>query len=33
MAKKTFKLNTEPHVAEIGDVELLFIPEIFTAGR
>lgn len=27
--KKTFTLNTEPHVAEIGDdTELLFLPEV-----
>ncbi|GAA2948122.1 hypothetical protein ACFPN0_15320 [Kitasatospora cinereorecta] len=26
--KKTFQLHTEPHVAEIGDVELLFVPEV-----
>lgn len=26
--RKTFALNTEPHVAEIGDVELQFRPEV-----
>ncbi|MGA5497695.1 hypothetical protein ACPCSP_25360 [Streptomyces cinereoruber] len=26
--KKSFKLNTEPHEAEIGDVTLLFTPEV-----
>lgn len=28
MARKSFALNTEPHVAEIGDVELEFQPEV-----
>lgn len=28
MATKQFHINTEPHVAEIGDVKLLFSPEI-----
>lgn len=28
MARKSFALNTVPHVAEIGDVELLFRPEV-----
>lgn len=28
MARKQFSLNTQPHVAELGDVELLFIPEV-----
>lgn len=28
MARKSFALRTEPHVAEIGDVELLFRPEV-----
>lgn len=28
MAKKTFTLNTEPHIAEIGDVQLAFQPEV-----
>ncbi|MEU1815132.1 hypothetical protein ABZ543_08035 [Streptomyces roseifaciens] len=27
--KKTFTLNTVPHVAEIGDVELEFMPEVY----
>lgn len=27
--RKTFKLNTEPHVAEIGSTELLFQPEVY----
>ncbi|WP_224281768.1 hypothetical protein [Streptomyces sp. LS1784] len=26
--RRTFTINTEPHVAEIGDVELLFRPEV-----
>lgn len=28
MARKQFTVNTEPHVAEIGDIELLFRPEV-----
>ncbi|MER7135407.1 hypothetical protein ABT358_02540 [Streptomyces sp. NPDC000341] len=28
MAKKTFALNTEPHVADVGGTELLFLPEV-----
>lgn len=28
MARKTFALNTDPHVAEVGGVELSFRPEI-----
>ncbi|WTW95385.1 hypothetical protein OG216_19275 [Streptomycetaceae bacterium NBC_01309] len=28
MARKTFTLNTQPHVAEIGETELLFQPEV-----
>lgn len=28
MAKKTFTINTEPHVAVIGDAELHFVPEV-----
>ncbi|MFD8820872.1 hypothetical protein ACFV1C_00635 [Streptomyces sp. NPDC059605] len=28
MARKSFTLNTEPHVAELGDVELHFVPEV-----
>ncbi|MFZ4160425.1 hypothetical protein ACOZDE_18640 [Streptomyces griseoincarnatus] len=28
MAKKTFALNTEPHVATVGDTDLLFKPEV-----
>ncbi|MFJ3545483.1 hypothetical protein ACIPQH_25345 [Streptomyces rubiginosohelvolus] len=28
MATKSFALNTEPHVAAIGDTELLFQPEV-----
>ncbi|MGA5202817.1 hypothetical protein [Streptomyces variegatus] len=28
MAKKSFALNTEPHVASVGDAELLFQPEV-----
>ncbi|MGJ5693807.1 hypothetical protein ACM6RM_11585, partial [Streptomyces pratensis] len=26
--RKSFALHTEPHVAEIGDLELLFSPEV-----
>ncbi|MDI9829682.1 hypothetical protein [Streptomyces sp. KAU_LT] len=29
MAQKTFTLNTEPHVATLGDTELLFQPETY----
>ncbi|MFJ4702802.1 hypothetical protein ACIP5N_32080 [Streptomyces sp. NPDC088768] len=29
MATKSFALRTEPHVAEIGDTELLFAPEVY----
>lgn len=28
MAKKTFALNTDPHVATVGDTDLLFKPEV-----
>ncbi|MGW1352841.1 hypothetical protein ACWCQE_26765 [Streptomyces sp. NPDC002409] len=28
MARKSFAFNTEPHVAELGDVELHFVPEV-----
>lgn len=28
MARKSFALNTEPHVAEVGAVELKFVPEV-----
>ncbi|MDP4501076.1 hypothetical protein [Nonomuraea turcica] len=28
MARKSFQLQTEPHVAEIGDTELLLRPEV-----
>ncbi|TDC29496.1 hypothetical protein E1211_25905 [Micromonospora sp. 15K316] len=28
MARKSFTIRTEPHVAEVGDVELLFRPEV-----
>ncbi|MGC4947697.1 hypothetical protein ACLQ2N_16065 [Streptomyces sp. DT224] len=28
MARKSITLNTEPHVVEIGDIELLFEPEV-----
>lgn len=28
MAKKSFALNTEPHVATVGDTDLLFKPEV-----
>lgn len=28
MARKSFALRSQPHVAEIGDVELLFRPEV-----
>ncbi|WP_328638357.1 hypothetical protein [Streptomyces canus] len=28
MARKKITLNTEPHVVEIGDTELLFVPEV-----
>ncbi|MFJ2205927.1 hypothetical protein [Streptomyces microflavus] len=28
MANKSFALNTEPHVAAVGDTELLFEPEV-----
>lgn len=27
MATKNFAIRTEPHIAEIGDVKLLFVPE------
>lgn len=29
MARKSFAIRTEPHVAEIGDVELLLVPEVY----
>lgn len=29
MATKQFTLNTEPHVAQVGDVELKFQPEVY----
>ncbi|MBD0693584.1 hypothetical protein BG452_13545 [Streptomyces sp. CBMA123] len=28
--RRSFTINTEPHVAEIGDVELAFLPEVET---
>lgn len=28
MARKSFALNVDPHIAEIGDVELAFHPEV-----
>lgn len=28
MARKPFTLNTEPHVAEIGDLKLKFVAEV-----
>lgn len=31
MARKTFGVATEPHVAEIGDVELRFVPFVTSA--
>lgn len=29
MASKTFTLNTEPHLAEIGEHKLYFLPEVY----
>lgn len=31
MATKSFELNTEPHVANVGGTRLLFIPEVVGA--